>query len=392
MLAAATECRNAIAFITEKARGINTRAKQMPQDTVKSANQWEVFITAIGFGLSIVLGVVFSGIVSRPIRHLADRANRISEGDLRVEVSDRKSRDELGMLTRSFRIMLAKLREQTRKTLDSVNVLNGASSELSSTISQLVVNSGTFADSVSEITATVEQVKQSAGVASEKAKNVAEISHEAVRVSAAGKQATDETVSRMTLIKKQMGAVGKTVVKLSEQSNAIEDIIGTVQDLSDQSNLLAVNASVEAARAGDHGKGFSVVAHEIKSLADQSKEATQQIRHILQEVRKWVSAVVMATEQGTKAVDAGVEQSVTAGESIDVLADTVSQAAQAASVIQASSAQQLTGVEQVARAMQTIDLALQQHRAGTNQLEELSDHLVQLGQSLLQVVDQYRVS
>ena len=86
------------------------------------------------------------------------------------------------------------------------------------------------------------------------------------------------------------------MVKLSEQSQAIEEIIVSVQDLADQSHLLAVNASIEAARAGDQGKGFAVVANEIKSLADQSKEATDQIRSILDDTRKWVSAVVMAAE------------------------------------------------------------------------------------------------
>ncbi len=392
MLGAATQCQSAIASITDKAGEINVQARDASEDTVRSANRLEMSITAIGFVLSLLLGIAFSGVVSRPIKQLADRANQISEGDLRVEVAERASKDELGVLTKSFGVMLANLREQTRKTLESVSVLNGASSELSSTISQLVVNSGTFADSVSEITVTVEQVRQSAGVASEKAKSVAQISHEAVRVSAEGKQATDETVSRMTLIKEHMGAVGETVIRLSEQSNAIENIIGIVQDLSDQSNLLAVNASVEAARAGDHGKGFAVVAQEIKSLADQSRQATGQIRKILQETRKWVGALVMATEQGSKAVAAGVRQSEKAGESIDALANTVAETAQAASVIEASSEQQLTGVEQVSRAMQAIDAAIQQHRAGTTQLEELSRNLIQLGESLRQVVDQYRIA
>ena len=111
----------------------------------------------------------------------------------------------------------------------------------------------------------------------------------------------------MNLIKTQMESIGETVVRLSDQSRAIEDIIASVQDLADQSNLLAVNASIEAARAGDQGKGFAVVAHEIKTLADQSKEATEHIRTILDDTRKWVSAAVMATEQGGKAVEAGLQ-------------------------------------------------------------------------------------
>ena len=133
------------------------------------------------------------------------------------------------------------------------------------------------------------------------------------------------------------------MVKLSDQGKAIEEIIEVVQDLADQSNLLAVNASIEAARAGDRGKGFAVVAHEIKTLADQSKEATEQVRGILQETRQWISAVVMATEQGIKAVEAGVEQSALAGESIEALVSSVVQSSHAASIIETTSDQQAVG-------------------------------------------------
>ncbi|MFH1113971.1 MAG: methyl-accepting chemotaxis protein [Pseudomonadota bacterium] len=392
MIGAASRCQSAIKAMADKAGLVNEDARKVSADTSRSAQRWEVSITALGIGVGLVLAVVFSGFLSKPIKELAEKAYQVSEGDLRVEVSERAGNDELGMLAKSFRVMLANLREQTRRTLEGVEVIHGAAGEMSVTVSQLVANTATFADSVSETTSTVEQVKQAAALASEKAKVVAHISREAVRVSAAGKQATDETISKMTLIREQMEYIGDNVVKLSKQSRAIEDIIVAVQDLSDQSNLLAVNASIEAARAGDQGKGFAVVAHEIKALADQSKEATQSIRSILEETRKWVGAVVMATEHGTKAVDAGVEKSVAAGQSIEMLARTVEEAAQAASVIEASGEQQFTGVEQVSRAMKNIDQALSQHRAATSQLGELSRHLLELGGSLRQIVDQYRVS
>ena len=117
----------------------------------------------------------------------------------------------------------------------------------------------------------------------------------------------------MRLISEQMESVGETVVRLSEHSQTIEEIIQTVQDLADQSNLLAVNALIEAARAGEQGKGFAVVAQEIKNLSHQSNQATDQVKSILDDTRRSVSAVVMATEQGSKAVQAGVAGSGQAG-------------------------------------------------------------------------------
>ena len=243
---------------------------------------------------------------------------------------------------------------------------------------------------MTETTATVEEVKQAAGMASFRSKRVALLAEEAVKVSSEGRKATEETVARMNLIKEQMESVGETVVRLSEHGRAIEDLIATVQDLAEQSNLLAVNASIEAARAGEQGKGFAVVAQEIKSLAEQSRDATEQVRSILEETRKWVSAVVMATEQGTKAVDKGVEQSVNAGDAIGALNSSVEESAQAASVIQTISEQQVTGMDQVSTAMAGIEMTISQNLAGTRQLEMAAKRLSDLGNQLRTLVEAYR--
>jgi len=165
----------------------------------------------------------------------------------------------------------------------------------------------------------------------------------------------------------------------------------TVQDLADQSNLLAVNASIEAARAGDRGKGFAVVATEIKTLADQSKEATGQIGTILSDTRKWVSSVVMATEQGTKAVESGVEQSKVTGQSINSLFDSVATSVQAATVISASSTEQLAVMEQASKAMVSIEQTMRENLYGTSQVEESAKKLEELGDSLDQLVKYYKV-
>ena len=110
---------------------------------------------------------------------------------------------------------------------------------------------------------------------------------------------------------------------LSEQSTAIGEITATVADIAEQSNLLAVNAAIEAAKAGEQGKGFAVVAQEVKSLAEQSKQATGQVRSILSDIQKGINTAVMLTERGSKASEAGVKQSAVAGESIQVLVEQV---------------------------------------------------------------------
>jgi methyl-accepting chemotaxis protein len=210
------------------------------------------------------------------------------------------------------------------------------------------------------------------------------------QISMAGIKSTDGTVAGMNRIRQQVESIADTMVRLSEQGQTIGQIVTTVEDLSAQSNLLAVNASIEAAKAGEQGKGFAVVAQEVRSLAEQSKQATNQVKGILGDIQKATSAAVMATEQGSKAVEAGVQQAGQAGESIQALSSSVNEAAQAATQIAASSQQQLVGVDQVASAMENIKQASTQNVASAKQLEAAAHNLNDLGHKLKQTMEQYK--
>ncbi len=329
--------------------------------------------------------------IVKPISRLSETATQISQGDLSTEIPQFNRRDEIAILASAFHSMAANLREQIKEVMTGVNVLSASASEISTTVSQVGVNASKVSSAITETTTTVEQVKQSAKLSSDKAKEVALSAQETVTTSEEGRKATEEAIVRIRLIQEQMESIGETVIKLSEHSMTIENIVSVVQDLADQSNLLAVNASIEAARAGERGKGFSVVAQEIKSLAEQSRGATDQIRSILADTRKWVSAVVMATEQGAKAVQAGVAQSKSAEQSIETLSATVIRASQAAAVIGASTEQQFVGVDQVSQAMTSVDQAMRQNVEGMTQLEQAATRLHDLGGQLQNVITRYKV-
>jgi methyl-accepting chemotaxis protein len=229
-------------------------------------------------------------------------------------------------------------------------------------------------------------------VANQKAKHVSELGRKTAEISQTGLKSIEDTVNGMNRIKEQMESIADMVVKLSEQSQAIGEIIATVNDIAEQSNLLAVNASIEAAKAGEQGKGFAVVAQEIRSLAAQSKQATTQVRNILFDVQKAIGSAVMATEQGSKAVEEGVRLSTQAGESIDVLVESVvKEATNAAVQIAASSQQQLIGMDQVVSAMGNIRESSLQMASSTKQTEKAAHDLHNLGQRLQEIVKLYKV-
>jgi len=225
----------------------------------------------------------------------------------------------------------------------------------------------------------------------QKTKQVSEVARGVAKTAQDGREAAERVVHGMGNIREQMAAIAESIVSLSEQSQAIAEVISTVDDLAEQSNLLAVNAAIEAARAGDEGKGFAVVAEEIKSLAEQSKQATRQVRGILSDIQKATSGAVMSAEQGTKAVETGVAQSAQAGTAIRALTESVSEAAQAAAQIAASSQQQMAGMDQVALAMENIKQTSVQNAASTQQVEAAARNLNNVGERLKELVARYKV-
>ncbi|HWB58753.1 MAG TPA: CHASE3 domain-containing protein [Chthoniobacteraceae bacterium] len=322
------------------------------------------------------------------LQEMATLARQIAEGDLRSQFKPQSDKDALG---NSFASMIQNLRRNTSDLSDGVNVLASSASEILASATQVASGAAETGTAISETTTTVEEVKQTAQAASQKARYVADTAQKATLIGQAGRKSVESSIDGMKRIQTQMESIAESVVRLSEQGQAIGEIIASVNDLAEQSNLLAVNAAIEAAKAGEQGRGFAVVAQEVKSLAEQSKQATAQVRGILGEIQKATTSAVLATEQGSKAVEAGVKQSQEAGESIRQLADSVTEAAQAATQIAASSQQQVAGTDQVAMAMENIKQASAQNMAGTKQTEIAAHNLHDLGVRFKRMVEQYKV-
>jgi methyl-accepting chemotaxis protein len=317
------------------------------------------------------------------------------EGKLDVRADVEKHQGDFRKIVHGINDTLNKvvenLRGANKELQGGIDILASSSTEILATVSQVAASASETATAVSETSTTAEEVKQTAHLSNQKAKAVQESAQKAASISEAGRKSVAETIEGMNRIHEQMESIAESVVRLSEQGQTIGEIIATVNDLAEQSNLLAVNAAIEATRAGESGKAFAVVAQEVKTLAEQSRQATTQVRTILMEVQKATSAAVMATEQGSKAVAAGVLQATVAGESIGALAGSVSEAAQAAMQIAASSQQQLVGMDQIALAISNIQQATTQNVAGTKQLEASARGLQELGGRLKVLVERQKV-
>jgi len=274
---------------------------------------------------------------------------------------------------------------------ESVNVLSAASSEILSVTAELSSGTAQTATSVNETSATIEEVRKTTEMTNEKAKNVAEKAMTVSEVALTGQHSVEEILSGMTHIQQQMESIAGSVVKLSEQSQAIGEIIATVTDIAEQSNLLAVNASIEAAKAGEYGRGFGVVAQEIKNLAEQSKLATTHIRTILTDIQRGISSTVISTEQGTKTVATGLRLSNEARDAIEILSQSIAEAAKSSVQITASSQEQVVGMDQISSAMESIRMAAQNNLEVTRQVEKTAKDLHNLGIALKQITERFNL-
>jgi methyl-accepting chemotaxis protein len=269
--------------------------------------------------------------------------------------------------------------------------LSSAIAEILAATTQQASGASEQSAAISQTSSTIIEVRAIAEQTAQRAQGVADIAQRTADVSQAGQQAVADTMSEMGTVRRKVETIATGILALSEQAQAIGQIITAVSDIASQSNMLALNAAVEAARAGEAGKGFAVVATEVRALAEQSRVATVQVKEILTEIQRGVNTAVMLTEEGTKGADAGVRVAGRSGESIRRLAESVTESAQAALQIAAAAGQQVTGMEQIAQAMDNIHQITTQTVASTRQTERTAEELNNLARELHEAVEQYRL-
>ncbi len=319
----------------------------------------------------------------------------VGRGNLNVRVDldhgSRSINDPLTMLGRSMNETVANVQRMILDIREAAANLSSASAEILAASSQQASGASQQSAAISQTTSTVEEVKAISEHAIQRSQEVVNSSQRTLDVSRSGEKVVRDTIQSMDQIKMQVESIAENILSLSERTQQIGEIITTVNELAAQSNMLALNAAVEAARAGEHGKGFAVVAAEVRNLAEQSRQATAQVRTILQDIQKAINATVMVTEEGTKVVDHGVEEAEAAGKVIQQLTSVIDESSQAAVQMVAGGRQQATGIEQIVSAMQSIKQATVQGLSSTRQTEKSAQDLNQLARKLTDIVSQYRL-
>ncbi|PWC78400.1 methyl-accepting chemotaxis protein [Azospirillum sp. TSH64] len=343
-----------------------------------------VFLIAVGVAYTI------GSSITRRLGRAIDFVTKVGHGDLTQEIMI-AGKDELAVLGQHLNEMAGRLKSMARTTRETAESVHAATAQIRASTQQQSASVAEQLAAVEQTTATLSEITESGAQINRRAQDVSHGAQTVAASSHSGMKAVDDTIQAMDAIREQAEAVAENIVMLSERTQAIGEIIVTVNDIAERCHLLALNAAIEAAAAGEHGRTFSIVAGEIKSLADQSKEATSQVRSNLSEIQHGINASVMLTEEAVKRVAAGKRQTDATQSTIRTMAENIQESVLAFQQIVAGTNQQQIGLEQVIQALQNIREASSQTAAGTRQLEGAAANLNNLGQGLVEAVRNYQV-
>jgi methyl-accepting chemotaxis protein len=356
----------------------------------RSTNQIVLYGDLFGFALAAFIGVATRRSITRRLAEFQQFVTSIGEGDL-TRKSAREGGDELGKLAHGLNQMVIKLRNMATQTRGATENLNSATVEILASARQQSALTAQQVAAYHQTNATMQQVSQSCIQIVERAKQVTATAEAVSSANNTSVDAVQKANQSVESIHEQAEAVARNIVSLSEKTQLVGDILATVNDIAEQSHLLALNAAIEAAAAGEHGRTFSVVAGEIKNLADQSKAATVQVKGILGDIQKEINTSVMLTEEAVKRADLGRHQADMAAIAIRGMTANIDQSVQAFQQIVAGTNQQQIGFENVMQALKEMSRASEQAAVSTVQTEKAAANLTGLSTQLRMVTDGYRI-
>jgi methyl-accepting chemotaxis protein len=353
-------------------------------------------VDVLGIGLAGLFAAVAAGgsfllarRITRPLVSLSEMVGRIvQQGDLSVQLPPSHRKDEVGDLANAFAQMVEHLRGTTAGLQHGMRVLQATVSELEQANRQQERNIARQAAALQQTQVTAQEIKQSSLVAAEKADMVLSVAERAEEVGRIGEAALAGGLGGFEELRVQVEQMALRIAQLSERSQQIGGITQTVKELADQSNMLALNAAIEAVRSGEHGKGFSVVAREIRSLADQSIQATERVRDILGDISQAMLSAAKMTELGYMRMEEGLEQVRSSGGSLRELTTITQDNSAAVRQIASAVSQQNAGISQIFSAVTDLSammnetvLSLQATTKATHALQEVSEQMQQVARS-----------
>jgi len=342
----------------------------------------------VAIAMAMVIGEIMHRLGGEPLEMQA-AARRIADGDLTVRLS--VSPGDNRSLLSSIIQMQANLRDTIAHSRQAAEQVAAAADNLASNSEQVSRSSSQQSEATASMAASVEQITVSISHVSASAANARQLAEETGKLSTQGEALVQTTVGGINKISDSVTRSNQVIGALGEQSNQIFSIVNVIKEIADQTNLLALNAAIEAARAGEQGRGFAVVADEVRKLAERTTSSTQEIATMIDAIQHGTRSAVLGMEEGRKQVAEGVEMAAKTGESMQHIQLGTQQVLDAVEDISSALSEQTSASTQIAKDVETIAQMTEENSAAVNAVSRSANLLQQLATSLKRSVDHFHV-
>jgi len=350
-------------------------------DTAKFAGSYKDIVQ----GFNGVLDAVIL-----PIQESAKVIDKYAEGDFTPRISTQYKGDHqlivnsLNKMSEAVSRVLNQVKEAVQATASAANQISSSTEEMAAGAQEQSAQATEVAGAVEEMTKTIYETTKNTGQATEASKNSGRVAKE-------GGKVVEETIEGMNRIADVVRKSAATVQALGKSSDQIGEIVQVIDDIADQTNLLALNAAIEAARAGEQGRGFAVVADEVRKLAERTTKATKEIATMIKQIQKDTYGAVESMEEGTKEVEVGKQLAEKAGRSLQEIIHGAENVVDIVSQVAAASEEQSSAAEQISKNIESISSVTQESASGIQQIAHASEDLNRLTLNLQELVAQFKV-
>ncbi|MBZ5706002.1 MAG: methyl-accepting chemotaxis protein [Acidobacteriia bacterium] len=389
------ETRTALANVVKEFDDMQTKDRQKSEGEQSAAADRAETMALVLAGVGILLGLVVAALIARSITGAISRMvaliQEIAANNLAIEDMQITSQDEIGKAGTALNGMKNNLRDMIQSIAGTAEHVASASEEISSSATQQAQGAETQKDQTSQVATAMQEMSSTVLQVSDNSNKAADAARKASETARHGGTIVDETLTKMRVIAESVGGTAKKMEELGKSSDQIGHIIGVIDDIADQTNLLALNAAIEAARAGEQGRGFAVVADEVRKLAERTTTATKEIAQMIKNIQDETKVAVGAMEQGTKQVEEGVASTAQAGDSLKEIIQMAEQVGEMITHIATAATEQSSASEQVNNNMDQIAKLVKESAVGAQQSAKACQDLSGLALDLQKMVGNFKL-
>ncbi len=343
----------------------------------------------------IIMSVTYfllRNIVLKPLARMSDISKDIAEGegDLTKRVPC-QGNDEIAHMGSYFNEFIGKLQQMIKKVAHVTDKVASASVELSATAEEISKGTDSLTSRATQTAAAVEEMTTTVGQVAQNSNKAASLAQATVKTAQEGGTVVSTTISGMQQLSDAVSSSATIISALGKSSDQIGEIVGTIEDIADQTNLLALNAAIEAARAGEQGRGFAVVADEVRKLAERTTKATKEIGDMIRQIQQDTRGAVESMQQGTQKVTAGVDLVNRTGEALSQIVRMVSESADMIRQIAVASEEQSVATQQIASDIEQVAKVTKDSSSGAHESAKASQDLSQLAVELQGIVGGFKI-